>query len=197
MELPDGGAVVRAKRIEQNLEDWGRQLYEALFTAENMLASYDIPLVVLEACRSATVGETAVFRSVAPRLIRAGVDSVLSMGHAVHVEAARLLLDRFYRELVRGASIGQAVAESRKALLSTPARWIESGPGGRTVELRDWFLPHLYQREADDVLVPPEAIGQQPVRQFDNRFYGLRGQRRGSREVCTTLRTDTMSPLDA
>jgi tetratricopeptide (TPR) repeat protein len=133
----------------------------------DLLASYSIPLVVLEACRSATLGKTAVFRSVAPRLIQAGVESVLSMGHAVHVEAARLLLDRFYRELVRGTTIGQAVAEARKALLSTPGRWIESGPGGRTIELRDWFLPHLYQRAADDVLVPSDATRQQPVRQFD------------------------------
>jgi tetratricopeptide (TPR) repeat protein len=133
----------------------------------NLLASYSIPLVVLEACRSATVGRSAVFRSVAPRLIQAGVGSVLSMGHAVHVEAARLLLDRFYRELVRGTTIGHAVAEARKALISTPARWIETGPGGRTVELRDWFLPHLYQRDTDDALVPPDAIRQQPVRQFD------------------------------
>lgn len=133
----------------------------------DLLASYDIPLVVLEACRSATVGKTAVFRSVAPRLIQAGVDSVLSMGHAVHVEAARRLLDRFYRELVRGTTIGQAVAEARKALRSAPARWIEPGPGGRTIELRDWFLPHLYQCDADEALVPPEAAQQQPVRQFD------------------------------
>ncbi|HYN20180.1 MAG TPA: CHAT domain-containing protein, partial [Thermoanaerobaculia bacterium] len=133
----------------------------------SLLASYDIPLVVLEACRSATVGKTAVFRSVAPRLIQAGVDSVLSMGHAVHVEAAKRLLDRFYRELVRGTTIGQAVAEARKALLSSPARWIEPGPGGRTIELRDWFLPHLYQRAVDDALVPPDAARQQPVRQFD------------------------------
>ncbi len=133
----------------------------------DLLASYEIPLVVLEACRSATVGKAAVFRSVAPRLIQAGVDSVLSMGHAVHVEAARLLLDRFYRELVRGTTIGQAVAEARKALLSTPARWIESGPGGRTIELSDWFLPHLYQRAVDDTLVPPDAARQKPVREFD------------------------------
>src|SRR5436305_1440460 len=133
----------------------------------NLLVSYDIPLVVLEACRSATVGRTAVFRSVAPRLIQAGVGSVLSMSHAVHVEAARLLLDRFYRELIRGTTIGQAVAEARKALLSTPGRWIESGPGGRTIKLTDWFLPHLYQRAEDDALVPPDAIGKEPVRQFD------------------------------
>lgn len=133
----------------------------------NLLASYTIPLVVLEACRSATVGRTAVFRSVAPRLIQAGVGSVLSMSHAVHVEAARLLLDRFYRELVSGTTIGHAVAEARKALFATRGRWIETGPGGRTVELRDWFLPHLYQREGDDALVPPDAVRQQPVRQFD------------------------------
>ena len=66
----------------------------------DLLAQYKISLVVLEACRSGTVGKAAVFRSVAPRLIQAGVGSVLSMGHAVHVEAARLSLDRFYRELV-------------------------------------------------------------------------------------------------
>src|SRR5262249_36421816 len=48
----------------------------------NLLTKYQIPLVVLEACRSATVGNAAVFRSVAPRLIQAGVGSVLSMGHA-------------------------------------------------------------------------------------------------------------------
>ncbi len=133
----------------------------------DLLASYTIPLVVLEACRSATVGKTAVFRSVAPRLIQAGVGSVLSMGHAVHVEAARRLLDRFYRELVRGTTIGQAVAEARKALLSSPARWIEPGPGGRTIELRDWFLPHLYQSAEDDALVPPEAERQHLVWRFD------------------------------
>jgi tetratricopeptide (TPR) repeat protein len=132
-----------------------------------LLASYTIPLVVLDACRSATLGRTLVFRSVAPRLIEVGVGSVLSMGHAVHVEAARLLLDRFYRELVRGTTIGHAVAEARKVLRSTPARWIESGPTGRTIALHDWFLPHLYQRGADDALVPPAAAGQPPVRLFD------------------------------
>jgi tetratricopeptide (TPR) repeat protein len=132
-----------------------------------LLANYRISLVVLEACRSATVGKTAVFRSIAPRLIKAGVGSVLSMSHAVHVEAARLLLDRFYRELVRGTTIGHAVAQARSALLSTPARWLESGPRARTITLADWFLPHLYQRDADNALVPTDAAGQPPVRQFD------------------------------
>jgi tetratricopeptide (TPR) repeat protein len=133
----------------------------------DLLAKYKIPLVVLEACRSATVGKAAVFRSVAPRLIQAGVGSVLSMSHAVHVEAARLLLDRFYRELTNGATIGHAVAQARGALVSKPFRWIEYGPGGRAISLKDWFLPHLYQRGLDEPLLPPDAARQQAVRLFD------------------------------
>jgi tetratricopeptide (TPR) repeat protein len=134
----------------------------------DLLAQYKIPLVVLEACRSATIGKAAVFRSVAPRLIRAGVGSVLSMGHAVLVEAARVLLDRFYRELAGGATIGHAVAQGRAALRSTPTRWIEYGPKGKTVALADWFLPHLYQRGLDEPLLPrAAAVTQDTVRQFD------------------------------
>ncbi len=132
-----------------------------------LLAKYQIPLVVLESCRSATVGKMSVFRSVAPRLIQAGVGSVLSMGHAVHVEAARILLDRFYRELVRGTTIGHAVAEARSSLVSSPSRWIESGPRGRTITLVDWFLPHLYQRGLDEPLFPRDAAALQAVRQYD------------------------------
>ena len=133
----------------------------------NMLTTYQVLLVVLEACRSATVGKMSVFRSVAPRLIQAGVGSVLSMGHAVHVEAAMVLLDRFYRELVRGTTIGHAVAQARTALISSPSRWIESGPHGRTITLEDWFLPHLYQYGLDEPLFPGDKATQQSVRQYD------------------------------
>ena len=132
----------------------------------NLLAQHKIPLVVLEACRSATV-KSIVFRAVAPRLIQAGVASVLAMGHAVHVEAARLLLDRFYRELARGTTIGHAVAQGRSALVAAPARWLEYGPGARTLRLEDWFLPQLYQRGADEALLPPGLAKQQAPRQFD------------------------------
>jgi tetratricopeptide (TPR) repeat protein len=135
----------------------------------NVLAEYKVPLVILEACRSSTVGRTAVFRSVAPRLIQAGVNSVFSMGHAVLVEAARRLLDRFYRELVLGAPIGEALRQARAALLASPDRWIEYGPQGRTISLQDWFLPHLYQRGRDERLLPrpsPASASLRP-RQFD------------------------------
>jgi hypothetical protein len=60
----------------------------------------------------------------------------------------------FYRELVRGTTIGHAVAQGRSALaLRRRAGW-NSGPGARTVRLEDWFLPHLYQRGLDEPLLP-------------------------------------------
>lgn len=154
-EKPDGGPD-EAKTDLVSAERFG-----------DVLAKYQVPLVVLAACRSGTLGKTAVFRSVAPRLIQAGIGSVLSMGHAVHVAADRLFFDRFYRELARGATIGRAVAEGRTALRITSDRWIEYGPNGRTIKLQDWFLPHLYQRGLDEPLFPSQAAGQETVRQFD------------------------------
>jgi len=120
----------------------------------DLLAVHRIPLAILEACRSNQIGPVPVFRSVAPRLLQAGVGSVLAMSHAVHVEATRVLLERFYRDLVKGQTIGQSLDAGRGALLAQPYRWIEFGPGGRTIELREWFLPNLYQQGADLALVP-------------------------------------------
>ncbi len=34
MDLPDGGAVTRARAIEKDLDRWGRKLHDALFTAK-------------------------------------------------------------------------------------------------------------------------------------------------------------------
>ena len=122
----------------------------------NLLARYRIPLVILEACRSSEVGDVA-FRSVAPRLIEAGVGSVIAMSYAVHVEAARILIARFYRELARGRTIGQAMENGRGALMAQRDRWLEYGPQGKSIQLQDWFLPQLYQRGSDMRLVGPVA----------------------------------------
>jgi tetratricopeptide (TPR) repeat protein len=132
----------------------------------NLLARYHIPLVILEACRSSEVGDVA-FRSVAPRLIEAGVGSVIAMSYAVHVEAARILLARFYSELARGRSIGQAMESGRGALMAQRDRWLEYGPQGKSVQLQDWFLPQLYQRGSDTRLVGSSArpdTPQEPAR---------------------------------
>ena len=119
-----------------------------------------------EACRSASEIKTTVFRAVAPRLIQAGVGSVLSMGHAVHVEAAKILLDRFYRELVRGTTIGQAVAQGRSALVATRRPLARIRPRGRTLDLEDGFLPTSTSAGWNNRCCHRPAK-QQAVRQYD------------------------------
>lgn len=121
-----------------------------------LLTAHKIPLVLLEACQSAEIGDVA-FRGVAPALLEAGVGSVLAMSHAVHVGATRILLARFYEELAGGASIGAALEAGRSALVAKPHRWGLAGRLGPTVALADWFVPQLYQRGADLVLAPRNA----------------------------------------
>ena len=122
-----------------------------------ILSAHKIPIGILEACRSGQVGAVDALRGIAPALIEAGVGSVLSMSHAVHVEATKILLERFYTEVAKGVSIGQALEAGRAALIATSERWLTRGPGALTVALQDWFVPSLYQRGEDLVLVPGGA----------------------------------------
>jgi hypothetical protein len=48
MELPDGGAVVRATRIEAELAGWGHRLHDAIFSAPDNRAALDVLLAAPE-----------------------------------------------------------------------------------------------------------------------------------------------------
>ena len=122
----------------------------------DLLARLDIPLVMLEACRTSDLADQPVFGSVAPALLESGVGSVVAFSHSVHIEASRILVERFYRELANGLSVGQALSEARSALRAKPQRWLHLGPNAATVDLQDWFIPQLYQVGADPVLLATE-----------------------------------------
>ena len=79
----------------------------------DVMARYNIPLVVLEACRTAT--KTFSQDTVAGALLRQGVGTVLAMGHAVHVDMTRELMAAFY----------QAIAAARR--WARPSRRAASG----------------------------------------------------------------------
>ncbi|MCP4701437.1 MAG: CHAT domain-containing protein [Gammaproteobacteria bacterium] len=87
-----------------------------------LLSRLEVPLVLLEACRGADLSDRPVFGSVAPALLKAGVGSVAAFSHSVHIDAARILVRRFYRELAQGASVGRALEESRIAMHANPKR---------------------------------------------------------------------------
>jgi hypothetical protein len=120
-----------------------------------------VPLMVLNACQSAAQEETNPYASVAARLIRTGVGSVLAMNYSVLVVAARKFVKAFYGGLADGLTVGRAVDEGRFALLSDVERHTltrrdaEGKLVEETVTLRDWFLPALYQQSADPVVFGP------------------------------------------
>jgi len=110
------------------------------------------PLLLLDACQSASIGDQDPFRSVAPRLIENGVGAVVAMPYSVLVSTSERFFRAFYPALLSGNTIGQAVDLGRWALHDTPERSEIYYPPEQemvAVTLRNWFLPVLYQRARD------------------------------------------------
>lgn len=128
----------------------------------DLLARLEVPLVLLEACRSSDLSNRPVFGSVAPALLQSGVGSVIAFSHSVHIQAAKILVERFYRELVAGMTIGQAVEEARAAMHADRRRWLHLGPNAESIELQDWFIPQLYQVGADLSLLTSRKSSARP-----------------------------------
>lgn len=142
----------------------GRDLVDAERLG-TLLVDTHVPLMVLNACQSAAQQEADPYASVAARLIRAGVGSVLAMNYSVLVAAARRFVGRFYAALAQGQTVGRAVDAGRFALLEdeqrhTLTRRNDDGElVDETIQLRDWFLPALYQQAADPVIFAPARPG--------------------------------------
>ena len=120
-----------------------------------------VPLMVLNACQSAAQEEANPYASVAARLIRAGVGSVLAMNYSVLVVAAEKFVAAFYGSLAGGLTVGRAVDEGRYALMADVERHTltrrdaEGNLVEETIRLCDWFLPALYQQSTDPVVFAP------------------------------------------
>jgi hypothetical protein len=91
-------------------------------------------LVVLNACDSATSGQTDLFSGTAASLVRGGVSAVTAMQFEISDEAAIAFCRGFYTALGRGRSIDEAVRSGRVAIL---------GLGEGSLE---WITPTLYLR---------------------------------------------------
>jgi hypothetical protein len=103
----------------------------------NQLASLfkNIPLVVLFACRSATVGADDLFTGIAPMLSTQGIPAVVAMQFTVPVAAANRFASRLYTTLANGETLQIAVAKARQAL------YME--------HKESWYVPVVYIRSRD------------------------------------------------
>ena len=114
-----------------------------------VLKEHRVPLVFLEACQTAMAEEDPT-ASVAGRLLAGGVASVVAMSHSVLVETARRFVTVFYGELMAGRRVGEAMLAGQRELHGDSFRGkVWKGE----LHLQDWFVPVLFQEEADPRLV--------------------------------------------
>ena len=101
-----------------------------------------MPLVVLNACQSGTLGQVAAEAAVATRLLEEGAASVVAMAYSVYAVAAAEFMAAFYEALFAGRPCRQAVAAGRRAALPPQERPSPKGP----LPLEDWIVPVHYPR---------------------------------------------------
>ncbi|WP_251971128.1 CHAT domain-containing tetratricopeptide repeat protein [Sphaerotilus microaerophilus] len=121
-----------------------------------LLRDHGIALVFLEACQSAQAEQAS--ESVASEMLKTGVASVVAMSHSVLVETSRRFVTAFYGALAQGARVGDAMLAGQSELHARPFR--ERIFGEADLELRDWFVPVLFQDKAD-----PHLFKETPTRQ--------------------------------
>jgi tetratricopeptide (TPR) repeat protein len=147
-----------------------------------LLHRQKVGLVVLSACQSATIGGEDPMGSVAARLTRTGIPSVLAMTQTVLVATTQKLFDQVYAGLAQGRSVGTALEAARGHLLLNRERG-ERRLDGKVIqlELSDWFLPALYQPGRDGPLLqraeapaePPDAAPDTGLRDVqESGFHG-------------------------
>ncbi len=111
-----------------------------------LLSDCDVKLVVLGVNNDAMIAK--YFR----------VGSVVIMNYSAFLAASRIFFSEFYCSLAHAKTISRAVYEGRLALHAneyrhTLTRRNEDGElVEKTVRLRDWFLPALYQQASDPVV---------------------------------------------
>jgi hypothetical protein len=109
-----------------------------------LLHEYAVPVVVLNACQSATLDDQAqdAFATVATALLQSGMRSVVAMAYSLYVSGAQVFLPEFYRRLFESGSVAEGVRAGRQQMLAQKKRMSARGP----YPLEDWLLPVVYQQ---------------------------------------------------
>jgi tetratricopeptide (TPR) repeat protein len=146
------------------LEGRRNDLIDAKKLAETVHERH-VPLFFLEACQTAKT-DTDPSASVAGRLLESGVASVVAMSHSVLVKTAEKFIEVFYRELLSGMRVGQAMLAGQRTLHADA--WRGKKFDDSDFHLQDWFVPVLFQEEQDPQLIR-QLPGQQVREAFEQR----------------------------
>jgi len=135
------------------------------------LAGAGVPVLVLNACRSAhadlaTRPETVAreldahqrvraYGSLAQEVMDAGVAGVVAMGYNVYVVTAARFIGEVYAALLRGRPLGEAVTAARRQLHADPVRELALA----ALPLQDWVVPVVYEAASLALLPAPAKTG--------------------------------------
>ncbi|MFI4915513.1 MAG: CHAT domain-containing protein, partial [Phycisphaerales bacterium JB060] len=117
----------------------------------DLIREHRVPVVVLNACQSATVDEQArdAYASVAGALIQAGTRAVVAMSYSLWVTGGERFLPAFYGGLFRTGDTAEAVRLGRRAMHDDAVR--VGAIRNDALELKDWMVPVIY-RQAEGAL---------------------------------------------
>jgi RNA polymerase subunit RPABC4/transcription elongation factor Spt4 len=117
-----------------------------------MLAIKGVRLAVLGACEGAQTGyrvKSHIWGGVAVSLLREGIPAVVAMQYVVNDKLTATFMGAFYRALMAGYLVDEAVALGRAAI-RREARLHLKRP-----HMRDWGVPVLYNRAPDGRVFHP------------------------------------------
>jgi hypothetical protein len=138
----------------------------------DLLAQTGVPVLVLNACRSAhaelattpqeaaqqveaTLGDpharVRAYGSLAQEVIDQGVAGVVAMRYTVYVVTAARFVGELYASLLAGQQLGEAVSRGRQHLAADPIREIALRP----LALQDWMVPIVYEAAPLAVVATP------------------------------------------
>ena len=129
-------------------------------TIGNLLVETDVPLLVLNACRSAHAepltsknqskktllssnshSQVRAFGTLAQEVMDTGVVGIVAMRYNIYVDTAAQFISDLYEALTQGLTLGKAVTQGRKQLKEQPLRNTSSG----IYPLQDWSVPLVYE----------------------------------------------------
>lgn len=157
-----------------------------------LLREHKVPAMVLNACRSAMLGEGDAdpFASVAASLLKAGTRSVVAMSYMLYVSAAQEFLPAFYGRLFESGNFAEAVRAGRQQMFGQRGRVCVRG----RYDLQDWLVPVVYQQDAEALSFavkgdPPVPRRRVPAEVVDGENpYGFVGRDGAILEIERSLR---------
>jgi tetratricopeptide (TPR) repeat protein len=123
-------------------KDPGPEVISATLLGQ-LLRKHKIPVMVLNACQSAKMGDDP-FASVAISLLHAGIHNVVAMSYSLYVKGAEVFVPAFYSHLFKSGDISSAVQYGREEMYRRQNRDTYYGE----VEFQDWIVPVLYESDA-------------------------------------------------